>query len=709
MTGLATPRRRDVIVLEAIGTRDGVTHKLRINEAVRGALTRQLQTAIPGLQVESPDDYTPPTVTRAWRTWQSTPSRSLSTDDPDIISNGLLTALDAVDHGELLLMRWLLGPVRRPQAVGTQVAGSHGGGIAAAVAKAPFLVPSDLDSEARRALRIKNSLPAWRAVLHLGVQAQGTHRQRQLLGQLASAVRVAQGPGVQVGFDGIRPEIVSQLRRVWRWRLVINVGELVGLSAWPLGATDHLPVARVRSRVLPPPRALARSGHVIGESSFPGQERPVAISIRDSLMHTHLVGSTGAGKSTLISNLIAQDMDAGRAVAVIEPKSDLIQDVLARVPTDRLEDVVLIDPVDACPVGLNPLIQPGVPGELVVDQVLAVFKGLFGDAIGPRTQDLLTAGLLTLVSQPGMSLVALPLLFTDAAFRQRLVAGIDDRIVLAPFWAWYENLSAGERSAVLAPLMNKLRSFLLRPRLRRVIGQVEPKFDLRELFTKKRILLVNLQKGALGPEATQLLGSLAVSMLWQTTLSRSSIPAERRHPTFLYVDEFQDFLHLPQDFSDVLAQSRGLGVGLTLAHQHLGQLTGPVKAAVIANARSRIIFNVSQDDAAQLVRSDARLTPPDLAGLRAYEAYATLLAGSEAQPFVSIRTAAPTPVRRDPKEAKAVSRRRWGVPATLVDASLEALVGGHPSRDHRESDTEGDGFGIVKRANRPSGAEGETV
>jgi hypothetical protein len=428
----------------------------------------------------------------------------------------------------------------------------------------------------------------------------------------------------------------------------------------------------------------------------------VAIGIRDSLMHMHLIGSTGAGKSTLITNLVVQDMQAGRAVAVIEPKGDLIEEILRRVPEHRIDDVVLLDPADSRPVGLNPLIQPGVPGELVVDQVLAVFKGLFGDAIGPRTQDLLTAGLLTLVSQPGMSLVALPLIFTDANFRHRLVSGLDDRLVLAPFWAWYEGLSAGERSAAISPLMNKLRSFLLRPRLRRVIGQLDPKFDLRELFTKKRIVLISLQKGALGPEATQLLGSLSLSMLWQATLGRSAIPAEHRHPTFLYVDEFQDFLHLPQDFSDVLAQARGLGVGLTLAHQHLGQLTSNVKTAVLANARSRIMFSVSQDDAGQLVRGDSRLDPADVAGLRAYEAYAGLLAGSEPQPFASIRTLPLPHGSADPALVREHSRQQWGVPATAIDSALEAMVSGQDEKTRAGEGSKDIGIRSRRRGSKPA-------
>jgi hypothetical protein len=213
ISGMSSPRARGDLILQALGTSVGVTHQVGVDERLVGALTRQLRTAVPGISIEEGAEGLP-AVSRAWRGWQSTPSRSLRSDDPEIISSGLLTALAAVQGDELLLLRWVLGPVRRPMAVGGQVTGAHSGGIIRAVGKAAIMAPMNLDNEARGALRLKTSLPGWRAVLHIGVRAEGVDRQRQLLGQLASAVRVAQGPGVELGFDPVRPEVVSQLRRL---------------------------------------------------------------------------------------------------------------------------------------------------------------------------------------------------------------------------------------------------------------------------------------------------------------------------------------------------------------------------------------------------------------------------------------------------------------------------------------------------------------
>lgn len=699
LNGLSTPQRREIIVLEAVGRERSVRHRLRVPTRIVSSVTTQLTAHLPGIVV-STEEVGLPIYSRAWRAWASTPRRSLATNQAEAEAHGLLAALSSVHGDEVLSLQWLLGPVRRPQAVGTRMAGSHRN-LLEGVAMGAWVAPAELDIEARRALRLKQSLPGWRSVLQIGVRAGSVARERQLLGQMSAAVRTAQSQGVELGFNGLRPRLMSELSTPWRWGLTINVGELLGLTAWPLGDTAHLPVNRVRSRSLPTPAGLPRTGLILGDSSYGHESRPVALSISDARMHLHAIGATGSGKSTLLTNIVAQAMDAGRAVCVIEPKGDLVADVLARVPEHRLEDVVVIDPTSDRPVGLNPLHQPGVPPEVITDQLLAIFKGLFGDAIGPRTQDLLSAGLLTLASHPNMSLVALPLLFTDRGFRRGLTVGLTDRLALGPFWAWYEGLSTNEQATVLAPLMNKLRHLLLRPRLRRVIGQVRPLFEMAELFTRRRIVLIPTNKGLLGGESAGLLGSVALSMLWQATLGRSRIAPERRHTTLLVLDEFADFVHLNQDFGDVLTQARGLGLAVVAAHQHLGQLSPNLRAAVLTNARSRVVFTVSPEDAAVLTKGDPRVQPDDLASLSRYEAYARLMVKSEPQPHVSIRTLPAHAPLRNPVAAAQASAERYGASAGAVDATLEALVTNQPAGAEATTNRASSGSFGVKR--RPGG------
>lgn len=462
----------------------------------------------------------------------------------------------------------------------------------------------------------------------------------------------------------------------------MNVRELAALSSWPIGDHAYPGIIRTAARRLPVNGRVPKRGRVVGVSSFPGQERPLAINLTDSLQHLHVLGPTGVGKSTLMLNLILQDISAGRGVAVIDPKGDLIEDVLARVPKEREEDIVVLDPADEQrPVGLNVLQGGDRPAELVADQVLAVFHDLYRENWGPRTQDILHASLLTLAGKQGMTLCALPILLSNRRFRKNVVGDVTDSIALKPFWSWFDSLSEGERQQAIAPVMNKLRAFLLRPRMRAVIGQAEPAFDINSVFSEKRVLLVSLAKGLLGPEAAALLGSLVVAHLWQAALGRVRIPSNRRSPVFIYIDEFQDYLHLPTDLADVLAQARGLGVGLTLAHQHLAQLTPALRSAVLANARSRVCFQLSHEDAKLIAAGSSEVTTDDLQGLGLYETYSSLVAEGNVTPFASGRTHEPPAITGEAAAVRYKSRSTYGRNLQDIEAELAALIAGGSSPD----------------------------
>lgn len=469
----------------------------------------------------------------------------------------------------------------------------------------------------------------------------------------------------------------------WRLPLRLNARELATISTWPSGLTSELPVSMIGSRLMAPSAAIPRAGRIIGKAIYPGRERPLALSPTDSLRHLHALGPTGVGKSTLLLSLITQDMTAGRAVVVIEPKGDLIADVLQRIPPGRVGDVVLINPADTeRPVGLNPLALGGRSPELAADQLLGLFHSLYAAHWGPRTHDILGASLLTLARSSGMTLSALPLLLTDAGVRRRIVSKVADPIGLEPFWAAFEAWSEAERAAAIAPVMNKLRPLLLRPEMRAIVGQTRRSFDLRRVFTERKILLVNLNKGLLGPETSALLGSLVVSQLWQAVLGRAAIAPERRHLVFVYVDEFQDYMHLPLDFADALAQARGLSVGLVLAHQYMHQLDPAMRSAVLANAQSRVAFRLPSEDA-RLIAAGSVLAPEDFQSLGAFQCYMQLVAKAAVQPWCSASTLPPGKPISDPVVVRAASRSAYGVDRAEIEAHLHELFVG---RRQGESD-----------------------
>jgi len=416
------------VVLQAVGTAEHVEHFLAVPGNRSALVAEQLRSALPGLGVDEVVDPKPDTgpLNRAIRLSFSTRRRPLRTDRPEDLSRSLLTALTHVHPKEQLVLQWLLGPRLAPKVVRNSMPGQHSESWSKSLLAAPWSGPAPVDGEARSALRAKQGDAGWRATLRIAVFAATAPRQRQLLGSALGALRSAEAPGVSLRASIEKPSRVTSVQVPWRWPLAINVGELLVLSSWPVGKTTDLPVRKVGSRALPPSKAIPKEGRVIGRATWSGAERPVALSPDGSLRHLHVLGPTGVGKSTLLLNLIVQDMNQGRAVVVIEPKGDLIADVLQRVPARRLGDVVLLDPTDeARPVGLNPLATHGRSPELMADSLLATFRQLYLSSWGPRTQDILHACLLTLARSADATLVALPLLLSDPAFRRRIVSQVN--------------------------------------------------------------------------------------------------------------------------------------------------------------------------------------------------------------------------------------------------------------------------------------------
>lgn len=671
------------VVVEAVGSTAGVEHRLAVPAGQADVIADQLRATIPGLAVEDAGERPPMLASRAVELRLSTKHRPLRTDDRAEVSRAMLTALAHVRGDELLGVQWLLGRPLVATAVPNRLDGMTLTSWLGALLLAPFGPPQPVDTELRNAVRDKRAEPGWHAAARVAVRAKSPSRQRQLVRQVVGALRSAEAPGVSFR---IRPTSLSRVVRAvpgWRMPLRLNATELATVSTWPVGLTGELPVEMIGSRLVAPSAAIPKRGRIIGSATFPGRERSLALTPTDALRHLHVLGPTGSGKSTLLLNLIQQDMAAGRAVVVIEPKGDLIADVLERIPVARISDVVLLDPSDAVrPVGLNPLALGGRSPELAADQLLGLFHSLYAAHWGPRTHDILGASLLTLARLPGMTLAALPLLLTDAGFRRRVLRGVDDPIGLTPFWTAYEAWSEAERAAAIAPVMNKLRPLLLRPELRAVIGQTRGSFDLRRVFTERKVLLVNLNKGLLGPETSALLGSLVVSQLWQGVLGRSAISPERRHPVFVYVDEFQDYLHLPLDFADALAQARGLAVGFTLAHQYMHQLGTDMRSAVLANAQSRVAFRLPSEDA-RVIASGSTLAPEDFQSLGAFQCYAQLVVSAAVQPWCSASTVLPGRPVSDPAAVRAASRSAYGVDRAAVEAELYELFIG---RGHADTD-----------------------
>lgn len=692
--GWASDQRSPQVVLEVHASAGQVSYLLGSPMSDIGVVRSALLGLCPGVQLveandpsaDHPELVRPPLGT-AGSLRASTRHRALDSTDLPGRSRSVLAALSRAVKGEHVAVQVILGPRRVPLAIPNQSPSSI---VMPWWQVAWYGDRGQVDPEKRAALRTKVSEHGFACLVRIGAQAATPRRREQLVLGVFSAVRGAEAPGLQLRLSREPARRIDDVIVPWRWPLRLGVHEVLAIAGWPISSSrdDDLPGLPARNpRPLPPSRPSAAapassSARVVARSTAPGTSEPLTLSIKDQLRHLHVVGPTGVGKSTLLAKLVLQDIEQRRGLVVIDPKGDLVDDILARVPADRRDDVVVLDPADhARPVGFNPLAghRTKAAAELAVDGLLAVFRQLWSDSWGPRTQDVLHATLLTLTRRGDASLVMLPLLLTNDGFRRSLVqqAVRDDPFALGPFWDWYDRLSDGERANVIAPVMNKLRAFLLRPSMRAVLGQVTPGFSLSQVFTERKVLLVSLSKGLVGPEASQLLGSLIVAGLWQATLQRAAVPASRRAPVHVVVDELQDYLHLPTDLADALAQARGLGVGFTLAHQYLGQLPKEMQTAVLANARSRICFQQSAADAPVFAKGHPKLEPADLQALGAYQVYASLHehgAAVGSGRFVSGRTLPLGPELQPAGDLRAASRERWGQPVSEVEAGFAALL-----------------------------------
>ncbi len=662
---LAASRRPDVIAFETFVERGTVTHFVGVVQADQQRLLHDVAAFLPDVLV-TPAEHPPTPLRSASELRLSSRERALRSDASIEITSSLLIALHGVPGS--FVVQWLLGPRLQPSQVPAESTGLPSN--TQLLKRSLVTGHTPLDAKARTALQTKVGDHGFRSRLLIGSSIKPDAVAIGALRRVIGGLRVAEAPGVHWRVRRTSPERLRRVPR--RFGLALNAAELTGLLGWPLGDVEYTGIARQRSRRLAVPPALPSKGRVIGEGNHPRTRRPVAQSAADSLMHTHVLGPTGTGKSTLLANLALQDIASGRGVVIVEPKGDLVNDILARIPRSRLDDVVILDPTAVeRPVGLNPL-HGAAPG-LVADQLLSVLRGLYGDQLGPRTTDVLHAALLTLAGSDKATMVALPLLLSDASVRSQLTPAVEGDLALGPFWRWFDSLSDAERSSVVAPSLNKVRRFLHEP-LRTIVGQLQPKFDLSSVFKRRTILLVPLPKGIIGGETAALLGSLVVARLWQATQARAALPPEQRHPVTVIIDEFQDFLHLPTDLGDVLAQARSLGVGVTLAHQHLQQLTPDVRAAVLANARSRICFRLGADDAAVIARTSEEVDALDLQSLGAFETYAALVHDALVQPFASVTTTPLSKPTTDVSELRTRSAARFGRDRAEVEAELEAIA-----------------------------------
>ncbi|HXF44131.1 MAG TPA: type IV secretion system DNA-binding domain-containing protein [Candidatus Paceibacterota bacterium] len=438
-------------------------------------------------------------------------------------------------------------------------------------------------------------------------------------------------------------------------------------------------------RYAPPPPDLPVYGRVDPkEVSFIGRTNYVAaleekkfifgIKRRDRRRHLYIIGKSGVGKSKLLELLIRQDVAFGHGLCLIDPHGDVIEALLDFIPKERVEDVCLIDPSDsAYPVSFNPLqnVDPLFKHQLT-QGLIEVMEKQFGANWTPRLEHVFRFTCLALLDYPHATMRGMISMLTDRNYRQKVIEYIEDDMVKR-FWAiefadWSEKFDTD----AIIPLVNKLGQFLSDPLLRNIFGQKENKIDLEELMRDRKIILINLSKGRLGEENSSFFGSMFITKIKQAGMARAKLPQSERHDFYLYVDEFQNIV--TETFENILTEARKYGICFTIAHQYLGQLIPKVKAAVLGNVGSMIVFRVGGEDAETLESEMAPIfKTKDMINLGMQEFYIKMIIDGESYDPFSAETlkVLPAPHGSFKTDIIEASRRKYSISADAAKKLIE--------------------------------------
>jgi len=441
--------------------------------------------------------------------------------------------------------------------------------------------------------------------------------------------------------------------------------------------------------VIPAPVAvLPQDGVMIGEGFHPAANRRIPIKIRreDRRKHVYIIGKTGTGKSTLMSSMIQNDIKNNEGVCVIDPHGDLIEFILPRIPAERVDDVILLDPSDyQRPVGLNMLEHdPHYPHhkDFVVQEMIAILYKLFlQEHVGPMFEHNVRNAMLTVMDDPQKmgTLLEVPLVFTDKEFADIMSKKVQDPAV-KEYWKHMSKTSDFHKSEMLGYIISKFDRFTANRMMRYIIGQEKSAFNFREIMDGGKILLVNLSKGALGEINSSLLGMIIISKLQWAAMSRVNMHEIDRRDFYLYVDEFQNFAS--SGFDVILSEARKYKLNLIIANQHVGQLMDKYYSkklidAIFGNVGTFIAFRVGVTDADILAREFGYpVTPQDLENLENYATCVKLLIKGEVQtPFTMWNILSDEVGDQKISEGiREISRLKYGRDVQIVEGSIEQRI-----------------------------------
>lgn len=569
----------------------------------------------------------------------------------------LLSLFDGLEPSDGLIFQLLIAPTTLPwQDAAKRALFTHRG--------EPFF-DDDPDFVKNTARKLEEPLFA------VSARLISISRSPERLGEiLAPTLGVLNGAG---GHNTLLPVATNPDLEILALKLGLSFRTGMLLSPPELAALVHVPEGALVPREALP-AALGYAGIEIGRLA--GREPPerVSLPLEARLRHTHLIGASGTGKSTLLLRMILSDIEAGYGVALLDPHGDLTDSVLALLPESERERLIVFDPADPDYVlGFNPLeARSEREREILASDLVAVLRRL-STSWGDQMSAVLSYALLALLSGSGGNLEDLRRFLSRREERTGYLTDAD------PFVReFFERDFTHLKGRPEAPILTRLNTLLRVPLLREVFLEERRTLDLGEVIREKRVLLCRLSKGAIGSENAALLASLLITKLHQAAFMRDALPEEKRHPFFVYIDEVHECLS--PSLAEIFSGARKYGLALTVAHQNTSQIEGREREtlrSLLANAYTRIAFRLGEEDARILSRSLRGFGPDELVDLETGEA---VIRSGRARDTALIETDR----LPKPSEAARVRGRQIARDAQRRHASPRILEEGPPVRDEEK-------------------------
>ncbi len=463
---------------------------------------------------------------------------------------------------------------------------------------------------------------------------------------------------------------------------VLTSEELATILHFPNKSVETPHIFWLNAKRAPAPAGLATSGIWVGKSAFRGQTKDIYIGENDRRQHIYIVGQSGVGKSLLMSQMILQDIRAGRGVCFIDPH-DTYQTILEQMPPERAEDVIYFDPSNLQrPMGLN--IMEAYTEEqkhYIVTSIIGLFYKLYDPhqtgIVGPRLEHNIRNAMLTVMCQPGTTFIEVQRALTDPSYVQELLPLVTDPMIRRYWTDQIAQTQEFHKSEILDYIVSKFGRFTTNKLMRNMIGQSKSAFDFRKVMDEGKILIINLAKGLIGEENSNFLGLLLIPKILTAAMSRTDVPMEQRRDFYLYVDEFQNFA--TPDFAVILSEARKYRLNLCVANQFISQMEEEVRNAVFGNVGTMIAFRTGVNDAQFLAHQYApTFGESDLIKVEAFNAYVRTVVNNEPLPAFSMEINhdfAAINKARNPKAAemiKELAALKYGRDIKVVEAEIVA-------------------------------------